>query len=423
MKTVTFMLKPIFLLLVFLNLNTNLISAKEPYTPNRYPVFSKLTDEQRHEIHSKIKELHNQSASPSEIRSTIREMLETYGIHLQDFNVGKQFGKIFRAIDRKLTEEQKEALKKEASDLWNVGASREEIIDSLSDMLESYGIELPENWKNKAMHFSSMKGHSRFKLQLSDEQKEAIREKMKNLHEQGASPEEFNHTVRTMLQDFGVDIPEDWHISGRMGFRPPFPRVIFDQLTDEQRQEIHNQIEVMREEGTSHEEIHHKVMEMLKNYDVQLPGILGEFSPEQRKELRNRMREMRKQGKSREEIYQAFLDMLNEYGINTENDYSEEESIQKSLSPGIETSNHPNPFNPETTISYSLPDAGSVQIDVFNIQGQHMRSLINDQKAAGSYSIHWDGRDENGTLVPSGIYFYKIKTDNQTISKRMILTK
>ncbi|MCK4652818.1 MAG: T9SS type A sorting domain-containing protein [Candidatus Cloacimonetes bacterium] len=85
--------------------------------------------------------------------------------------------------------------------------------------------------------------------------------------------------------------------------------------------------------------------------------------------------------------------------------------------------NYPNPFNPETTISYQLPENSKVELIVYNLKGQKVKTLINELLSAGEHSVIWDGRDSNGNRVGSGIYFYKMKTDNHEETKKMILMK
>lgn len=80
--------------------------------------------------------------------------------------------------------------------------------------------------------------------------------------------------------------------------------------------------------------------------------------------------------------------------------------------------NIPNPFNAITIISYQLPKMGIVQLEVYDLQGQLVETLINEQKAPGSYSVTWNADD-----VSSGLYFYKLSTGNQTIIKKMLLMK
>ena len=85
--------------------------------------------------------------------------------------------------------------------------------------------------------------------------------------------------------------------------------------------------------------------------------------------------------------------------------------------------NYPNPFNPTTTINYSLKQNSKVSLNVYNIKGQKVKQLISEQLLTGQHSVVWDGKDNNGKSVSSGIYFYKLKTDSFEKTKKMILLK
>lgn len=85
--------------------------------------------------------------------------------------------------------------------------------------------------------------------------------------------------------------------------------------------------------------------------------------------------------------------------------------------------NYPNPFNPSTIISYTLPKQDHVQIKIFDVLGSEVLNLIDEQKPAGKYSILWNGVDNNGKQVTSGIYFYTIRTKEFKKTKKMVLIK
>jgi flagellar hook assembly protein FlgD len=92
--------------------------------------------------------------------------------------------------------------------------------------------------------------------------------------------------------------------------------------------------------------------------------------------------------------------------------------------------NAPNPFNPETSITYDLPVSGRVKLVVYDVNGQVVRRLVNTDQPAGRYTVRWDGKDEARRSVASGIYFYRIESGaGQAGSgsfsdvKRMILIK
>jgi len=85
--------------------------------------------------------------------------------------------------------------------------------------------------------------------------------------------------------------------------------------------------------------------------------------------------------------------------------------------------NYPNPFNPVTTISYTIPTRSDVAIEVFNIMGQKVRTLINETKSAGEYTIEWNGDNSNGSQVATGIYLYKFQAGDYIETKKMVLLK
>ena len=85
--------------------------------------------------------------------------------------------------------------------------------------------------------------------------------------------------------------------------------------------------------------------------------------------------------------------------------------------------NMPNPFNPSTVIGYQLPEAGLVRLAVYNLLGQEVRVLVNESKDAGSFTATWDGTDELGRRVASGIYLYRIQAGDFSASRRMLLLK
>ncbi|MCB5228819.1 MAG: carboxypeptidase regulatory-like domain-containing protein [Candidatus Cloacimonetes bacterium] len=85
--------------------------------------------------------------------------------------------------------------------------------------------------------------------------------------------------------------------------------------------------------------------------------------------------------------------------------------------------NYPNPFNPETTISYSIKDAGAVRLDIYNIKGQLVTTLVNEDKPSGHYKAVWNGRDASGGACSSGIYFYHLQAPGYRKVNKMLLSK
>jgi protocatechuate 3,4-dioxygenase beta subunit len=86
-------------------------------------------------------------------------------------------------------------------------------------------------------------------------------------------------------------------------------------------------------------------------------------------------------------------------------------------------SNFPNPFNPETKISINLPLTNKVRLVIYNVLGQFVNELVNDELPAGTYTFIWNGTDISGKAVSTGVYFYAIETENRQLVKKMILSK
>lgn len=85
--------------------------------------------------------------------------------------------------------------------------------------------------------------------------------------------------------------------------------------------------------------------------------------------------------------------------------------------------NYPNPFNPSTTIKYSLKSATPVKIEIFNTKGQKVRTLVNEVKSADNHSVIWNGRDDSNKVCGSGVYFYKMTAGKMSSTKKMIMLK
>ena len=85
--------------------------------------------------------------------------------------------------------------------------------------------------------------------------------------------------------------------------------------------------------------------------------------------------------------------------------------------------NYPNPFNPSTTIEYDLPKEGFVDLSIYNILGKRIITLVQKVQPSGKYSVSWSGKNEKGTNISSGIYFYQLREGNFTATKKFLLLK
>jgi len=85
--------------------------------------------------------------------------------------------------------------------------------------------------------------------------------------------------------------------------------------------------------------------------------------------------------------------------------------------------NYPNPFNPSTTISYYLPDPCHTRLTVYESNGKQVRSLCNEMKQSGSYTVSWNGTNDLGSPVGSGIYFVRLQAGDEVLTKKLVLLR
>ena len=88
-----------------------------------------------------------------------------------------------------------------------------------------------------------------------------------------------------------------------------------------------------------------------------------------------------------------------------------------------ELRNYPNPFNPETKIVFDLPESGRVKLEIYNIKGQKVKTLLDCYMSSGRSELLWNSKDDNNKSVASGVYFYKLITPSKSITNRMLLLK
>lgn len=85
--------------------------------------------------------------------------------------------------------------------------------------------------------------------------------------------------------------------------------------------------------------------------------------------------------------------------------------------------NYPNPFNPSTRIKYTLPAPGRVSIKVYNLLGQEVASLFDEEQIGGSHTVEWNGTATGGNNVSSGVYFYRLEADGFVQTKKLMLLR
>ena len=374
--------------------------------------FANLDDDQRAALKAKVTEMKEAGATREEIGAARREMLEGYGIEVPE-NWGERKGRGLNLRDS-LTEEQRTALHEKVTEMREAGAAREEILEARRTMLEGYGVELPEN-------FGKRKGRGlNLRDSLTDEQRTALHEKVTEMREAGATREEIFEARRTMLEGYGVELPENFGKRGGGGLN------LRDSLTEEQRTAIREKMEELKAQGATREEIRTAMGELSKELGIERPvwrglrprrgdGPFSNLTEEQRAAIREKVKELRGAGVPREEIRTAIAEMLEGYGIERpENPDTETEEVSKT----VVSQNIPNPFNPITTIAYDLSEPSNVTLRVYAVTGQKVATLVSDYQQPGHHEVAWDGSG-----FANGVYVYRFEAGPFTETKRMLLLK
>jgi len=112
------------------------------------------------------------------------------------------------------------------------------------------------------------------------------------------------------------------------------------------------------------------------------------------------------------------------FGVVTGIDNNDSNNLQNQIPETIELrQNYPNPFNPKTTISFVLQKSTRVQLTVYDVRGRHVQTILDDAMPAGEHTVDWNGFTDAGDAAATGIYFYKLSTNEQVAQRRMILLR
>jgi hypothetical protein len=85
--------------------------------------------------------------------------------------------------------------------------------------------------------------------------------------------------------------------------------------------------------------------------------------------------------------------------------------------------NHPNPFNPSTTISFTLPERERLSLSIYDVKGRLVKTLVDEMVGEGNQERIWDGKDASGSQVGSGVYFYRLTAGDKTLTKKMVMLR
>ena len=324
-----------------------------------------------------------------------------------------------RGFMTSLSEEQRESVERKIKVMRDQGASRREIRAAVGEMLKGYGIELPKKRVKDRIR-------KRVMAKLTEAQRKAVKEKTREMRDRGADRKEIKSAVTKMLKGYGIKLP-------RKHIRDSIRKRVAEKLTEDQRKAVGEKVKEMRDRGASRKEIRAAKNEMLKGYGIQLSErrargrgrrkLMEKLTDEQRKAVREKVKEMRARGASRKEIRAGVNKILEGYGVKKPEGSGAMSSARKSGGPHIVAQAFPNPFDSEANISYALNDPGNVRVSIYNTAGQLIRSFDMGVQDAGTYTVHWDGNHEDGTPATSGVYLYRIDAGDQSVTNRMVLLK
>jgi len=268
--------------------------------------------------------------------------------------------------------------------------------------------------------------------QLTEEQRTELADTIKKLKEEGKTREEIRTAVDALFEKWGIEKPN--HLGGRHFGKHSF----MDKLTDAQRTELADTVKKLKEDGKTREEIKTAIDALFEKWGIEKPDsplrhrgwkqFAKQLTPEQRQQIWDTIKDMKAKDATREEIHEAVKALLIEFGVDLPEDWSDNKPNEpvgiKDANKTIATaSNFPNPFNPETRITYTLNKPGQVKIRIYNVQGQFIKTLLDEYQNPGIYSSTWNGKTDNGETVPSGMYFYRIDAGGETLTQRMTLMK
>jgi len=225
----------------------------DPQLPPNEPAWmSQLTDEQKAELQQLLDSLRESGATPEEIRDTINAKLEEWGIEIPEPSDQQRPEPPWMS---QLTDGQKAELQQLLDSLRESGATPEETREAMNAKLQEWGIELPALSQGREPPWMS---------QLTDEQKAELQQLLDSLKASGASPEETRDAIDTKLQEWGIEVPVQ---DGQQHPEPPW----MGQLSDEQKAELQQLVESLRESGATPQQIRDAVNAKLEEWGIEIP--------------------------------------------------------------------------------------------------------------------------------------------------------
>ena len=366
-----------------------------------------------------------------------------YTIILITFLIGGiligQHGHAGHSHHPELSQKQEQEIHDMVETMKDNGATKQTIHQAVVNKLESWGLEAPGKFgrgHHKEFGKPGFSDQPEFMKDLSDSQKDQIHQLVETKHAGGANPHEVHDAVDELLDSWGIERPDRVNKKHGKGKHRGFHGK-HQELDKSQEQELHDMIRRMHDDGASRSDIHQSVGNKLQSWGIDGPDfedidnghqkfrrIMDTLNDDQKDRVHELRNEMREKGASRKEIQLAIRNLIEDWGIETGDAESETSIItENDMAAQLNAQNYPNPFNPSTRISYNLTAPGNVSVSIFDVTGKRINSLGSGYQSAGLHSIEWDGNNQNGQAVPSGMYYYKIQTNEGLFTESMLLLK
>ncbi|MDP2361796.1 MAG: FlgD immunoglobulin-like domain containing protein [bacterium] len=315
------------------------------------------------------------------------------------------------------------------------------------ELLRSWGLAAPAAGQG----LGRGQGARGFCQDLSQEQRQQLWQLRQRLESEGAGPAAMRAEHDKLLRSWGLEPPA----AGR-GRGPGACGVGMD-LTKEQRQQLWQLRQRLESEGAEPAAIRTEHDQLLRSWGLEPPvagpsrgrgpgacGVGMDLTKEQRQQLWQLRQRLESEGAEPEAIRAEHDKLLRSWGV-TPPARGGRGPCGKGLggggTPSLETGegaasptaagtvghllrgNHPNPFNPETVIRFALSEAGPVKLQIHDVEGRLVRTLVDGPQAAGEHQAVWKGDGEDGRPVASGTYFHRLETGGRLETGRMTLLR
>jgi len=221
-----------------------------------------LTDEQRQTLRTTVQEMRDQNKTRDEIHAKVSELFQNWGIEMPE-NWGGRFGHQGPGLN--LTDEQRNTLHATIKEMRDQNATRDEIHTKVAELFQNWGIDMPENWPGQF-------GHKGFGMNLTDEQRETLHSTIKEMRDKNATRDEIHAKVAELFKEWGIEKPVKMMRGRKGHNKGAWAKTLGAKLTAEQRQTLRETVRNLKDQGASREEIREAVKALFNEWGIERPG-------------------------------------------------------------------------------------------------------------------------------------------------------